>query len=138
VSWVFDGVKAGAGEIFGDEGPGLGGAAGDELDRADITLGTPARATVLASSVGHSDKIALVPEEIDHGYAAPPPGIHPKVKADMVLFGLAGGGAVFSVGSIAWSTAMTHNGGDNDTARITANVLDRFRDSDGPILHPSA
>ncbi|MEU6262846.1 N,N-dimethylformamidase beta subunit family domain-containing protein [Saccharopolyspora shandongensis] len=138
VSWVFDGAKAGVGEVFGDEGPGLGGAAGDELDRADVTLGTPSDAVVLASSVGHSEMMALVPEEIDHGYAAPPPGIHPKVRADIVLFGRPGGGAVFSVGSIAWSTAMTHNGGDNDTAHITANVLDRFRDTDGPILEPGA
>jgi N,N-dimethylformamidase len=131
---VFDGVKAGVGEVFGTEGPGLGGAAGDELDRADVTLGTPADAVVLASSVGHSAQIALVPEEIDHSYAAPPTGIHPKVRADVVLFGRPGGGAVFSVGSIAWSTAMTHAGGDNDTARITGNVLDRFRDAPGPVL----
>ncbi|MGH3586105.1 MAG: hypothetical protein ACRDQ0_07245, partial [Pseudonocardia sp.] len=73
------------------------------------------------------EKIALVPEEADHGYAAPPPGIHPKVRADVVLLARPGGGAVFSVGSIAWSTAMTHNSGDNDVSRITGNVLDRFR-----------
>ena len=129
MSWVFDGVKAGVGEVFGDEGPGLGGAAGDELDRADTALGTPADAVVLASSVGHSEKITLVPEEVDHGYAAPPPGVHPKVHADVVLLRRPGGGAVFSVGSIAWSTAMTHAGGDNDTARVTGNVLDRFLSS---------
>jgi N,N-dimethylformamidase len=134
VSWVFEGVPAAVGDVFGAEGPGLGGAAGDELDRADVTLGTPPDAVVLASSVGHSDKIALVPEEVDHGYAAPPPGIHPKVRADVVLFERPGGGAVFSVGSIAWSTAMTHKGGDNDVSRITANVLDRFRDEPGPVL----
>ncbi|GAA4560595.1 N,N-dimethylformamidase beta subunit family domain-containing protein [Pseudonocardia xishanensis] len=129
VSWVFDGVKAGVGDVFGDEGPGLGGAAGDELDRADVALGTPADAVVLASSVGHSERIALVPEEVDHGYAAPPPGPHPKIHADVVLFHRPGGGAVFSVGSIAWSTAMSHAGGDNDTARVTGNVLDRFKES---------
>ncbi|GAA2433037.1 N,N-dimethylformamidase [Actinomadura vinacea] len=134
VSWVFDGVKAGAGEVFGDAGPGLGGAAGDELDRADVTLGTPADAVVLASSTGHSERIVLVPEEADHSFAAPPAGVHPKIRADIVLLGRPGGGAVFSVGSIAWSTAMTHAGGDNDTARVTANVLDRFRDETGPIL----
>jgi N,N-dimethylformamidase len=134
VAWVFEGVSAGIGEVFGAEGPGLGGAAGDELDRADVALGTPADAVVLASSVGHSEKIQLVPEEVDHGYAAPPPGIHPKVRADIVLFGRAGGGAVFSVGSIAWSTAMTHRDGDNDVSRITGNVLDRFRDVPGPVL----
>jgi N,N-dimethylformamidase len=43
---------------------------------------------------------------------------------------------VFSVGSIAWSTAMTHAGGNNDTARVTGNVLDRFRDAPGPVLGP--
>ncbi|MCW0214875.1 MAG: hypothetical protein OJJ54_16070 [Pseudonocardia sp.] len=138
VSWVFDGVEAGVGEVFGDEGPGLGGAAGDELDRADVRLGTPADAVVLASSVGHSSKIALVPEEADLSYAAPPPGLDPKVRADVVLLGRPGGGAVFSVGSIAWSTAMSHRGGDNDTARVTGNVLDRFRDDPGPILPPAA
>jgi N,N-dimethylformamidase len=131
---VFEGVPAAVGDVFGAEGPGLGGAAGDEMDRADVTLGTPADAVVLASSVGHSDKIALVPEEVDHGYAAPPPGIHPKVRADVVLFERPGGGAVFSVGSIAWSTAMTHKGGDNDVSRITANVLDRFRDEPGSVV----
>lgn len=134
VAWVFDGVDAGVGEVFGTEGPGLGGAAGDELDRADVTLGTPADAVVLASSVGHSKKIELVPEEVNRGYAAPPPGVHPKVRADMVLFERPGGGAVFSVGSIAWSTAMTHNDGDNAVSRITANVLDRFRDHPGPVI----
>ncbi|MBP2368847.1 N,N-dimethylformamidase beta subunit family domain-containing protein [Pseudonocardia parietis] len=134
VSWVFDGVGAEAGEVFGTEGPGLGGAAGDELDRADVTLGTPADAVVLASSVGHSQKISLVPEEADHGYAAAPPGVHPKVRADVVLLGRPGGGAAFSVGSIAWSTAMTHKDGDNDVSRITGNVLDRFRDHPGPVL----
>ncbi len=55
-------------------------------------------------------------------------------RLDVVLFERAGGGAVFSVGSIAWSTAMTHKGGDNDVSRITANVLDRFRDEPGPVL----
>ena len=133
VAWVFDGVRAGPGAVFGDTGPGLGGAAADEFDRADVALGTPPGAVVLASSVGHSERIALVPEETDRGYAAPPPGVHPNVRADIVLFGRPGGGAVFSVGSIGWSTAMSHDDGRNDTARVTANVLDRFRDPPPPV-----
>lgn len=136
VAWVFDGVSAAAGEVFGDEGPGLSGAAADEFDRADIRLGTPAHAAVLASSVGHSDRIGLAPEEIDHGYAAPPPGVHPNVRADIVLFGNSVGGAVFSVGSIGWSTAMAHRDGDNPVSRVTANVLERFRDHDRPAPCP--
>ena len=136
VAWVFDGVHAGVGELFGTEGPGLHGAAGDELDRADTLLGTPADAVVLASSEGHSTKIELVPEEADPPYTPRPGGIHPKVRSDVVLLARPGGGAVFSVGSIAWSNAMTHNDGDNDVARLTGNVLDRFRDNPGDVLAP--
>ncbi|GAA0932048.1 large subunit of N,N-dimethylformamidase [Pseudonocardia zijingensis] len=130
--WVFAGVDVAVGEVFGDQGPGLGGAAGDEIDRADVALGTPADALVLASSVGHSDKIALVRDDEWLSYAAPPRP-DPRVRSDVVLFGRPGGGAVFAVGSIAWSTAMTHKGGENDVSRITANVLDRFRDHPEPV-----
>ena len=137
VSWVFAGVGADAGEVFGDAGPGLGGAAADEFDRADTALGTPAHAAVLASSVGHSERIGLAPEEMDHGYAAPPPGVHPNIRSDLVLYGNSGGGAVFSVGSIGWTTAMAHDDGDNAVSRLTANVLDRFRDQQGLVApHP--
>jgi N,N-dimethylformamidase len=133
VAWVFDGVDVGVGEIFGDHGPGLGGAAGDEIDRADVALGTPADAVVLASSVGHSASIVLVPDDRTISYAVPT-APDPRVRSDIVIFGGPGGGAVFAVGSIAWSTAMTHKGGDNDVSRITANVLDRFRDHPEPVV----
>lgn len=131
--WVFDGADATAvGDVFGDRGPGLGGAAGDEIDRADVALGTPPDAIVLATSIGHSNSILLVADDRTISYA-PPPGPDPRVRSDIVVFGLPGSGAVFSVGSIAWSTAMTHRGGDNDVSRITGNVLDRFRDHADPV-----
>src|SRR6266849_1260658 len=38
VVWMFDGVE---GEVFGCDGLGLGGAAGLEVDRYDLALGTP-------------------------------------------------------------------------------------------------
>ena len=38
------------------------------------------------------------------------------------------GGAVFSVGSMAYIGSLNHNGFDNDIARITTNVLRRFSD----------
>ena len=50
--FIFEGV--GKDEIIGDFGLALGGAAGDELDRADYGLGTPAHALVLATSSGHN------------------------------------------------------------------------------------
>ena len=59
--------------------------------------------------------------------------IRDRVRFDIVIVGLSGGGEVFSVGSIAWSTEMTHRGGHDDVARITATVLDRFRDHDRPV-----
>jgi N,N-dimethylformamidase len=45
-----------------------------------------------------------------------------------VFFETPAGGAVFSVGSIAWYGALAHRGYDNDIARITTNVLRRFLD----------
>jgi N,N-dimethylformamidase len=46
----------------------------------------------------------------------------------MVFFETPGGGAVFSVGSISWFGALARHGYDNDVARITTNVLQRFAD----------
>lgn len=43
-------------------------------------------------------------------------------------FGLAGGGAFFSTGSIAWAGAMAWNNYDNEVARMTHNVLRRFNE----------
>ncbi len=43
---------------------------------------------------------------------------------------MAGGGGVFTTGSIAWCAALAHNGYDNNVARITGNVLRRFLDPD--------
>ena len=105
----------------------LGGAAGDETDRADAALGTPGHALVVASSQGlHSDGYQGAIE--DSSCLTPRSGgtTNGNVRADMVLAEMPRGGAVFSVGSIAWSLSLAHDGGDNEVARITANVLDHF------------
>ncbi|WBX84621.1 N,N-dimethylformamidase beta subunit family domain-containing protein [Sphingosinicella microcystinivorans] len=52
----------------------------------------------------------------------------PVPAADMVFFETPNGGAVFSVGSMSWPGALSHNDYDNDIARITENVLRRFSD----------
>ena len=44
----------------------------------------------------------------------------------MVLVETPAGGAVFSVGSMNWCGALSHDGYDNAVARITGNVLRRF------------
>jgi hypothetical protein len=51
-----------------------------------------------------------------------------RVRADIVFFETAAGGAVFSTGSIAWCCALSHNGYHNNVSRLTGNVLRRFLD----------
>jgi N,N-dimethylformamidase len=48
------------------------------------------------------------------------------VRADMTYFRTPGGGAVFSIGSIAWSQSLPVDGYRNNVARITRNVLRGF------------
>jgi hypothetical protein len=49
-----------------------------------------------------------------------------KVRADMVYLPIAGGGEIFSVGSIGFVGAMAWNGFKNCTARLLDNVLAEF------------
>jgi N,N-dimethylformamidase len=123
VSWIFAGIE---GEVFGDFGLGLGGAAGLEIDRYDLALGTPPHARILASSEPFSDNYPLVQEEIFFMT----PGLggtqNAWVRADLVYFTTPGDGAVFSTGSIAWAGALPHNNFDNPVSRLTKNVVDAF------------
>lgn len=123
VSWVFDGVES---EMFGDFGLGGYGAAGIEIDRYDLGLGTPPNTYLLATSLGFSDAYPHVVEEVMFAY----PGLGGtqdyQVRADVTLCATTNGGAVFSTGSIAWGQALPCADGNNDVSRITANVLNRF------------
>ena len=49
------------------------------------------------------------------------------VRADMVYFETANGGAVFSTGSITFCGSLSHNQYDNNISRIVENVLRRFK-----------
>ncbi len=51
------------------------------------------------------------------------------MRADLTYFETPEGGAVFSTGSIDWTASLSHNGYDNNVARITGNVLQRFLDA---------
>ena len=53
----------------------------------------------------------------------------------MAFFETARVGAVFTVSSIAWVMALPHNGNRYNVSRITANVFDRFLDSE-PVVCP--
>ena len=57
-----------------------------------------------------------------------PDSADPNVRADMVFFETPAGGAVFSVGSISFAGALATDDYDNDIARMTGNVFERFAD----------
>ena len=125
-AFIFEGV--GEGEIIGNFGLAMGGAAGDELDRLDFELGTPRHALLLATATGHNHHYQQVIEDIPQLKSERLYGgsTHPPIRADMVYFETARGGAVFSVGSISWCGSLSHNDYDNNVSRITENVLREF------------
>ncbi len=124
-AWILEGVKRP--DRIGDFGLVGGGAAGYEIDRYELLLGTPPGAFLVASSEGHSDDYPHVVEEIMFNF----PGLggtqDPQVRADIVYFKTPRDGAMFSVGSIAWCGSLAHAHHDNDVSRITANVLTPLR-----------
>ncbi|MHB8613297.1 MAG: N,N-dimethylformamidase beta subunit family domain-containing protein [Candidatus Dormibacteraceae bacterium] len=134
-AWIFDGV--GPEELIGDFGEIGNGAAGLELDWVDSSLGTPSHALLLASSEAHPDTVLEVRENL--GTLLPGLGgsQNPKVRADIVSFSTPNGGAVFSVGSIAFMGSLSHNGYDNNVSRIVKNVLDRFSSDDDLAAEPA-
>jgi len=120
--FIFEGVP---GEIIGDFGSVGGGASGEEIDRFDVRLGSPAHALVLASATEHDAAMLRTKEEF---LSTIPPMPDRKVRSDLVFFECPNGGAVFSTGSIAWAGALAHESFTNNVARITENVLRRFMD----------
>ncbi len=133
-AFIFDGVKD---EVVGDFGVLMGGAAGYEIDRYDVNLGSPRHALLLASSFNHTNVYDIsVPSFTDLVPKQKEDDLDP-VRADIVFFETPGGGAVFSVGSIAWSGSLSWNNYDNNIERITRNVLKRFIDPT-PFKMPEA
>lgn len=124
VAWIFAGVE---GETIGDFGLSGGGAAGFELDRADPVLGTPPNAHVLARSEGHQEHFVTVPEEL-LTHLTTVTGEKPEdlIRAELVYFETAKGGAVFSTGSITFCGSLSHAGYDNNVSRMLENVVRRF------------
>ncbi|WFU06909.1 N,N-dimethylformamidase (plasmid) [Rhizobium sp. CB3171] len=122
-AFIFEGVD---GDIIGDFGLNGGGAAGNEIDRTDFTLGTPPNALVVASSRLHTDIYLMTPEDLLDPTPTWSGTQSDLIRSDLTFFETSSGGAVFSTGSIAWAAAMAWSGYDNNVARITENVLRRF------------
>jgi N,N-dimethylformamidase beta subunit-like protein len=124
ISWAFDGVIS---NTIGNDSVLLGGAAGYEIDSANLDLGTPEHALIIARSENHTNAYELASEEVLTPHGATDGISTDDIHADMVFFETPGGGAVFSTGSIAYAAALCWNGFDNDLFRLTSNVLRRFR-----------
>lgn len=123
--WMFAGIE---GEVLGDYGLSGGGAAGFELDRADPMLGTPANAVILARSEGAPASFVTVPEEL-LSHLATVNGETPTalMRGEIVYFETAGGGAVFSVGSITFCGSLWRDGAfQGKVSRLLENVVRRF------------
>lgn len=132
-SWIFEGVDNEEG--IGGDMPTLqspGGPMGEEVDRADYALGTPANAIIVGVSQQFGDEYMHVVEEINTSSLFEGGTTNPMVRGDVTLMHYPQGGAVFSTSSMVWSGGFYHNNYDNDMTRITENVLNAFI-SDKPL-----
>ncbi|MBV9521741.1 MAG: LamG domain-containing protein, partial [Alphaproteobacteria bacterium] len=100
-AFIFEGI--GKDERIGDFGRIGGGAAGSEVDRADIALGTPPHALIVAAATDFSAAYHWMKEELTHTHSAITGETCPFVRCDMVFYETPKGGAVFSTSSIAWA-----------------------------------
>jgi len=129
-AWIFEGT--GEGLVFGDYGIDKvhGAAAGFELDRFNPNNGAPRHALQLATSEPLRETIEdvkLLQLPLNIAYH-PPKDPKPWAQADVVFFETANGGAMLSTGSINWISSALENNFDNDIAKITLNVVNRFLD----------
>jgi N,N-dimethylformamidase len=129
VSWITEGIE---GEIIGDEGLAYGAAAGIELDRYDLSLGTPPHTKIVASSGGHSDNYVLVTEELLYAYAGLVGSLDYRIRGDITYFTAPNNGAVLSLGAIAFGQSLPAKGFRNSSSKLLQNVLDAFL-KDGPL-----
>ncbi|KNY04680.1 N,N-dimethylformamidase beta subunit family domain-containing protein [Microbacterium sp. GCS4] len=123
LEFVFAGVTD---EVIGDFGLIMDGSSGDEIDRFDPDRGSPAETVVLASSTGHSDFYLLAGEDVMASRAGLGGSESADVRSDMTWLERAGGGAVFSVGSICFTGALSHDGYRNNVSTVIGNVLDEM------------
>jgi len=123
-AWMFEGIEE---EVLGDYGLSGGGAAGFELDRADVTLGTPPGAVVLARSEEPPASFITVPEELlSHLHTVSGEAPEALKRGEIVYFETPGGGAVFSVGSITFCGSLWRKGFEGPISRLLENVVRRF------------
>lgn len=123
-AWIFDGVDPTEIDARAEL---LGGPSGFEVDAMRVDLGTPADTVRLATATGFDPALTIVASEdvLSTGTAG-------AMESHIAYRRLASGGRVFSAPSIAWTSCLADRGGDNDVARITANVIRAFTRPEGP------
>lgn len=105
------------------------GAAGFEVDRADVSLGTPEHALVIASATAEPEHpwTPARDDEVDSETVRTPAQTPVRgARSDLVFYETTAGGAVFAAGSVAWCGGLPYNGYKNTVATVTRNVLRRF------------
>ena len=115
------------GGVLGERGLMGGGAAGHELDRADVRLGTPPHAIIVGRAVLGDPTYQPVNEErYDHTWPAAREDI---IRSDLTFFETPNGGAVFSVGSMNFIGALPIDNYDSVAAKLITNIVKRFANS---------
>jgi len=128
VAFIREGLEAELkpGVKLGERGYMGGGAAGHELDRADVRHGTPRHALIVATAIVDHPQFKPVNEDrLDHYW---PAKLEELIRADMVFFETPAGGAVFSVGSMNFVGSLPIDGYDDLLTRMMTNVVRRFID----------
>lgn len=127
IAWIFEGVD---GDVLGDYGLSGGGAAGYELDRASVPLGSPENIRVLARSGRPSPAFVPAHEEM-LGRRITATGETPEdlIRAEITYFDTQWGGAVFSVGSITFCGSLWQDGFNGPVSQVVENVVRRFSKS---------
>ena len=120
------GIEAATGVVFGDRGFMGGGAAVSRLDSADLRLGTPPHALVVAKGVViHPDYGPVNEDMLVHPPSAAAGGLvlrrHGLLRNASRWRGVFGG-----LDDLCWQPAGRWR--TSSLGRLTANVLRRFRD----------
>lgn len=123
-AWIFEGTD---GVQIDARAELLGAPAGFEVDAMRADLGTPADVVKLATATGFDPALTFGPSE-----DVLSTGTKGEMESHIAYRRLDGGGRVFAAPSIAWTSCLADRGGDNDVARITANVIRAFTRVEGP------
>ncbi|KIW73387.1 hypothetical protein PV04_01514 [Phialophora macrospora] len=121
--WMFKDIPSD--QLIGEYGLG-GGASGDEIDSFDVLCGSPATATIIATTTGHSDEFGIAPECTAFPITGTLGTQTREIRSDLVYYETDSGGAVFSVGSINWYCSLGWDDYANNVAKLTENVIREF------------